>query len=73
MTTIEIKKLVSENASLKQLLQQKERKMVSIKKKADDLRKEKKAMTCRLERSKQREKALKSALVEDQKKTSDST
>jgi chromosome segregation ATPase len=69
----EIKKLVLENASLKRALHQNEKKIVSIKEKVNTLKKEKKAITCRLERSRNREKELKSALAEEQKKTPESS
>jgi predicted nucleic acid-binding Zn-ribbon protein len=70
MSTKEIKKLVSENAALKRSLQQKDKKIVSITAKVDDLTKKKKALTNQLERSKKRGKELKTALAAEQKKTS---
>jgi predicted RNase H-like nuclease (RuvC/YqgF family) len=71
MTHQEIKNLVLENAALKRLLQQKEENVFSIKEKVNNLKQEKKNLMYKLERSKNREKALKSALAEEQKKTFD--
>ena len=63
------KKLVQENVVLKRRLDQKEQKMASMKRKVEALNKSKKALTYQLERSKTKNKALKSALTEEQKKT----
>ena len=65
----ETKKIVQENVVLKRTLDQKEQKIASMKGKVEALNKSKKTLTCQLERSKTKNRALKSALVEEQKKT----
>jgi len=73
MTKNDIKKLASENAVLQRLLQQKEKKIVSIKAKVNELNKKNKAISYKLERSKNKANELKTTLVEEQKKTFESS
>ena len=73
MTKNDIEKLASENAVLKRLLQQKEKKIVPIKEKVNELNKKNKAICYKLERSKKKANELKTTLVEEQKKTFESS
>jgi predicted nucleic acid-binding Zn-ribbon protein len=69
MITPTSKKLASENAALKHSLRQKDKKIASITEKVNELTKTKKALTNKLERSKEKCNDLKNALCEEQKKT----
>jgi len=73
MTKNEIKKLVLENAVLKKSLQQKEKKITSIKEKVEELNQRNKSLTYKLTRSKKRGDELKTALAVEQKKTLESS
>jgi len=63
------KKLASEIVTLKQSLRQKDKKIASITLKIGELKKSKKALTQKLERSQEKCKDLKTALCAEQKKT----
>lgn len=69
MTRQEIKKLASENAELKRLLQHKSKKIDSLKLRVTELSKDKKAIKAQNERSKHKASELKTALLSEQKKT----
>ena len=65
----EIKKLALENAELKRLLHQRDKKVDSLKSRIDELSKDKKALKAQKERSKNKASELKTALLSEQKKT----
>ena len=69
MTRQEIQKLALENAELKRLLHQRDKKVDSLKSRIDELSKDKKALKAQNERSKNKASALKTALLVEQKKT----
>ena len=68
MNNQDTKRIVQENVALKRTLYQKEQKITTLNGKLDDLNKKKKALTNKLERSKAKNKELKLALAEEQKK-----
>jgi predicted nucleic acid-binding Zn-ribbon protein len=69
MRTHDLQKLVSENATLKRILQQKEKKLSSTKEKVNELTKKNKSINNKLKRSKERTVGLKASLDVEQKKT----
>jgi len=69
----DIKQLALENAALKRSLQQKEKTIISIKEKVNELNKKNKAISYKLERSKKRVNDLRTTLAGEQKKTLESS
>jgi predicted RNase H-like nuclease (RuvC/YqgF family) len=73
MATLESKKLALENSSLKRKLQQRDKTISSIQNKLCELKLANKLITSKLERSKKKTQALKTALSDEQKKTFDNS